>query len=143
MHIISKRKGWTAFNILRTGICMVLSIGLALTATVATNHIAINGFMDSAWQLPSITISYFLVLVLTHVPHPPTLGPGRSKRGRYEEVEGQKGFNESHALDHLEVGKDDHHPRLSDFEDRRGGYTSTNVDIPETRGFRDMRAWII
>ena len=90
MHIISKRRGWSPFNVFRTGVCIALSIGLSLITIVATNQDAVNSFMGSPWMLPTITLSYFTALVLTHLPHPRGFWLGHFGRGAYKEVEGQR-----------------------------------------------------
>ncbi|KAI0128964.1 hypothetical protein BJ170DRAFT_355338 [Xylariales sp. AK1849] len=136
MHVLSKRKGWTPFNIFRTAICIALSLGLALTALLTLNENYVETFMGSPWMLPTITISYFVVLILTHVPHPPSFGLGNFKRGAYEEVEEQTAFRKAYPLtdvsrDVRERG-DGHH--MAGFEDRRSGYTSTDIDMPVTPG---------
>ncbi|KAK7940990.1 uncharacterized protein PG986_013377 [Apiospora aurea] len=90
MHCISKQHGWTPFNIARTGVCVALALGLALTAAVATNEDAADTFMGSPWMLPTITLSYFAALVLTHLPHPRKFGLGRFGRGTYTEVDHER-----------------------------------------------------
>ncbi|KAK7924003.1 hypothetical protein PG985_006057 [Apiospora marii] len=86
MHIISKQRGWTPFNLFRTFICIALALGLALTTLVATNEDAVDTFMGSPWMLPIITLSYFTALVITHLPHPRRFGLGNFGRGAYKEV---------------------------------------------------------
>ncbi|ORY58214.1 uncharacterized protein BCR38DRAFT_461007 [Pseudomassariella vexata] len=87
MHIISKRKGWSPFNIIRTAICIVISVGLALVTTLATNADRPAGFIGSPWMLPTITLSYFAVLLLSHLPHPPVYTSGTRVKAMYMEVE--------------------------------------------------------
>lgn len=88
MHALSKNKGWTPFNILRTAICFVIAIGLSLTCIVTTNPAARVAFMSSPWMLPTITICYFAVLVLTHLPHP------KFGLGKYATKDEYRGMNE-------------------------------------------------
>lgn len=120
IHIISKRRGWTPFNIWRTAICIALSICLALLTAVASNTEAVLSkerqtmFVGSVMMLPTITIVYFLVLVLTHLPHPSSFCMGSFKRGAYSEVEA----NKDHSL-RLMSNKNRH---IADFENRRTGY---------------------
>lgn len=89
MHALSKNKGWTPFNILRTAICLVISIGLSLTCIVSTSPDARTNFMGSPWMLPTITLCYFCVLVLTHIPHP-RWGLGKYAKEDYREVSEHK-----------------------------------------------------
>ncbi|KAF3021630.1 hypothetical protein E8E14_014093 [Neopestalotiopsis sp. 37M] len=96
MHIISKRKGWTIFNVARTAVCLALATGLSLVPLLTRNEAYMETFMGSSWMLPSILLCYFTVLVLTHVPHPPVAGTvrrivgGGRQRGAYREVEEHK-----------------------------------------------------
>jgi len=74
---MSKRRGWTPFNIFRTAFCLSCGVGLSLTGLLVLNPDFVERFMGSAWMLPSITLVYFLCLVLTHLPHPTKFGLGR------------------------------------------------------------------
>lgn len=48
----------------------MIAVGLSLTSLVALNIDEVTRALMSPWQLPVITISYFMALVLTHVRHP-------------------------------------------------------------------------
>ncbi|KAI1342573.1 hypothetical protein F5Y15DRAFT_309226 [Xylariaceae sp. FL0016] len=93
MHIISKPRGWSPFNIARTAICIMMSIALSLLTIVGVVAVygdkevnVLEGFLGSVWMLPTITIAYFCILVITHIPHPPFwLG-----HTDYHEIEGLK-----------------------------------------------------
>ncbi|KAK8138327.1 hypothetical protein PG984_001707 [Apiospora sp. TS-2023a] len=100
MHIISKQRGWTPFNLFRTAICIALALGLALTTLVATNEVAVDTFMGSPWMLPTITLSYFTALVLTHLPHPRRFGLGKYGRGTYKEVHERQHGSDDMPLKH-------------------------------------------
>ncbi|KAI0172162.1 bacterial low temperature requirement A protein-domain-containing protein [Hypoxylon sp. FL1284] len=131
MHVISKRKGWSPFNIFRTVVCIAIAIVLALLTIIASNQDAFfrqesyTTFIGSPWMLPTITLCYFFVLVLTHLPHPSAswctghLREGRRRRG-YKEVEEQRDAREAHLLGEMAR----QNPRVDDFEDRRTGYAS-------------------
>ncbi|KAI1097610.1 hypothetical protein F4804DRAFT_159422 [Jackrogersella minutella] len=125
MHVISKRKGWSPFNIFRTAVCLCISTALALLSIIAANQNAVlenarnTAFVGSSWMLPTITIGYFLVLVLTHLPHPSGFCMGHFREGpNYKEVEEAKDPKESHAL----TGRPKRNQHVADFEDRRTGY---------------------
>ncbi|KXJ91889.1 hypothetical protein Micbo1qcDRAFT_161921 [Microdochium bolleyi] len=77
MHIMSKRKGWVPFNIGRTAVCIFAGTGLSLTGLLVLNDDAVDDFMGSAWMLPTITMMYFLILLMTHLPHPTRFGVGK------------------------------------------------------------------
>ncbi|KAK7741961.1 hypothetical protein SLS62_010856, partial [Diatrype stigma] len=92
MHALSKHAGWTPFNIARTAVCVLIAIGLSLTCILSTSPAALSAFLNSPWILPTITISYFVVLVLTHIPHPPRFGLGAHGAAKeYREVEHKGG----------------------------------------------------
>ncbi|XXG98874.1 hypothetical protein Hte_005204 [Hypoxylon texense] len=148
MHVISKRRGWTPFNIFRTVVCIVTSIVLALLTVIASNEDAVfrdenyTSFIGSVWMLPTITISYFAVLVLTHLPHPSGWCMGHlRRRGSYKEVEAGGGrkeaAHESHVL--TEMAKRNHH--IEDYEDRRTGYSpvDSGVRSPPLAGYEEHR----
>ncbi|KAI1776616.1 hypothetical protein F4818DRAFT_354516 [Hypoxylon cercidicola] len=143
MHVISKRKGWTPFNIFRTVICIAVSIVLALLTIIASNEDAVfrdehyTSFIGSVWMLPTITLCYFGVLILTHIPHPSGWCMGHLKRGTYKEVEAPRDTRESHVL--TGMAKGNHH--IADYEDRRTGYTSANngVQSPPLAGYVERR----
>ena len=48
----------------------MIAVGLSLTSLVGLNIDEVTKALMSPWQLPVITISYFMALVLTHVRHP-------------------------------------------------------------------------
>ncbi|KAI1842218.1 hypothetical protein JX266_011626 [Neoarthrinium moseri] len=85
LHILTKRHGWSMFNILRTLVITAVAISLAF-ASIAGRKGHETEFVGSPWMLPSITICYFGVLVLTHIPHPPILFWKRKYAG-YNNVE--------------------------------------------------------
>ncbi|CAG9941691.1 unnamed protein product [Clonostachys rosea f. rosea IK726] len=70
LHLISKRKGWTIFNIARTSAVVTIGVGLCLVALINTNETGLDNFTQTPWQLPIIVICFFTVLVLTHMPTP-------------------------------------------------------------------------
>ncbi|KAI1460386.1 hypothetical protein F4805DRAFT_417368 [Annulohypoxylon moriforme] len=130
MHVISKRKGWSPFNIFRTAICISISIILALLTIIAANQEAVlenasnTAFVGSRWMLPTITISYFIVLVLTHLPHPSGFCMGHFRKRNYDEVEEAKGARGNHSLDGVRGSRG-----IADFEDRRTGYMGAGPDM--------------
>ncbi|KAH7157320.1 bacterial low temperature requirement A protein-domain-containing protein [Dactylonectria estremocensis] len=79
MHLLSKRRGWTLFNRFRVAVVFAIGIGLGLVALVGTNAEYTANFLLTPWQLPTIAICYFVVLILTHLPHPPRIFLKRSE----------------------------------------------------------------
>ncbi|KAI1073939.1 hypothetical protein F5B20DRAFT_474933 [Whalleya microplaca] len=145
MHAISKRKGWSPFNIFRTAFCLLIAVGLGLLTTIASKSDAVlhdqgaARFIGSTWMLPTITICYFVVLIMTHFPHPSRFGLGNFKKGAYTEVEKQNDAKETRPLRrvsrHLDHESSTRH-HVADFENRRTGYspveddTTTSPPIP-------------
>lgn len=63
----------------RTAIVFCIGLGLSLVSLVGTNNLHTVNFLKTPWQLPMITIAYFIVLILTHLPHPPRIFIKRSE----------------------------------------------------------------
>ncbi|KAI1470912.1 uncharacterized protein F4812DRAFT_419442 [Daldinia caldariorum] len=144
MHIISKRRGWTPFNIFRTAACISISIILALLTLVVVNQEAVfrgdrrTAFYGSSWMLPAITIGYFVVLVLTHLPHPTGFWMGNVDKGTYKTVNvprDPKGLQTPPP-----ILRNNHH--LMDYEDGRVGSSSGEYDTvsPPLPRYEDRRA---
>ncbi|KAK8055989.1 hypothetical protein PG993_001216 [Apiospora rasikravindrae] len=136
MHFISKQRGWTPFNIARTGVCVALALGPALITTVATNEDAVDTFMGSPWMLPTVTLSYFTALVITHLPHP-KFGLGKFGRGTYKEVDKrQKHDSESVPLKQvvtsIVVTRPSH--EYDPYESRTGVFMSAEGGMPPSPG---------
>ncbi|KAI1503799.1 hypothetical protein F5X99DRAFT_374463 [Biscogniauxia marginata] len=132
MHIISKRNGWSPFNIFRTAICIVISICLAVLSALASDQEAIwNGqgatsFIGSSWMLPTIAICYFVVLLITHLPHPSNFAGGH---GKYSEIEEAKDVKENHPLKNIPPGSEDRrNQRHVNFE-RTNTYASSIYSV--------------
>jgi hypothetical protein len=73
MHILSKKRGWTLFNMLRSAFTMAAGVVLGLITIMASDpwgEVYAN-FITTAWVLPIIVIVYFIVMIVTHLPHPP------------------------------------------------------------------------
>ncbi|VUC27326.1 unnamed protein product [Clonostachys rosea] len=79
MHLLSKQKGWSIFNMFRVGLVLLMGIGLGLVPVLHTNPTHLTTFLLTPWQLPAVTIVYFIVLILTHLPHPPRIYIKRSE----------------------------------------------------------------
>ncbi|QYS96798.1 hypothetical protein H0G86_004037 [Trichoderma simmonsii] len=77
LHVVSQQHGWSIFNILRALITVGMGLGLALTSLLTFNQDALANFLPTPWPLPTITICYFAVLVLSHIPEPKQLFPKR------------------------------------------------------------------
>ncbi|KAI8965558.1 hypothetical protein F5Y11DRAFT_294853 [Daldinia sp. FL1419] len=131
MHIISKRRGWTPFNIFRTLACISISIVLALLTLIVADQNAVfkgdrrTAFYGSSWMLPTITISYFVALVLTHLPHPSGFCMGSFGKGTYKAVRVPRDPKGMHTPP--PAPRNNHH--LMDYEDGRFESSSTEYDV--------------
>lgn len=66
LHAVSKLRGWTRFNIMRSVLIVLLGIGLGLVPIAIKNK-----SLDSPiWTLPLIFAVFMVVLMITHAPHP-------------------------------------------------------------------------
>ncbi|POS70246.1 hypothetical protein DHEL01_v211361 [Diaporthe helianthi] len=70
LHAASKREGWTPFNIIRSVFISVLGLALMFVTLLSTNTASLHSFFDTPWPLPMMTLTFVIVLFLTHVPHP-------------------------------------------------------------------------
>ena len=73
LYAISRTESWRPWNITRFAVTTALGLGLCLTTLVSTNVDAATAFEISPWLLPTLCLTYFTVLVLNHLPHPPPL----------------------------------------------------------------------
>ncbi|KAK7216422.1 hypothetical protein V2G26_004425 [Clonostachys chloroleuca] len=103
MHLLSKQKGWSIFNMFRVIVVFLMGIGLGLVPVLHTNVKHLSTFLLTPWQLPAVTIVYFIVLIITHLPHPPRI---YIKRSEIQDIEmSQKpGMEPSRAPNHQAQG---------------------------------------
>ncbi|KAK3994422.1 hypothetical protein QBC44DRAFT_357302 [Cladorrhinum sp. PSN332] len=73
LFILSRTRGWTPFNYVRKGINFILGLGLCLVPLVGLNPDKAREFNQTPWPLPTICLTFFFILVLNHLPHPPPL----------------------------------------------------------------------
>lgn len=67
------KKNWTPFIIIRTVVFFLMGLGLSLVSLVLTNEDSGLNYLATPWLLPTICIVFSVVLILTHLPHPPPL----------------------------------------------------------------------
>lgn len=79
LHGVSKRQGWTVFNILRSVVIGLMGIGLCLVTLLAKGKP--NKLAETPWPLPLMCIIFAVVLIVTYIPHPNPLTVERIKRG--------------------------------------------------------------
>lgn len=84
MALVSKRRGWSVFNISRTAFVFTIGLGLCLVSLINTNHDKTDYFLTTPWPLPTIMLCFLAVLIITHLPHPPRIS---FKRAPYHDVE--------------------------------------------------------
>lgn len=73
MAIVSKRRGWSIFNLFRTGFVFAIGVSLCLISLISLNPDSTAAFLETPWPLPTILICFLTVLVVTHLPHPPRI----------------------------------------------------------------------
>ncbi|KAF5673805.1 bacterial low temperature requirement a [Fusarium heterosporum] len=73
LAIISRTRPWSKWAIIRHTIFTLLGVGTSLIACLRYNEDQAANFQVSAWMLPTITLVWVIVLVLTHVRNPPPL----------------------------------------------------------------------
>jgi hypothetical protein len=82
LHGVSKREGWTIFNIMRSVVIGLLGVGLCLVTLLATGKT--NVLAETPWPLPLMCIVFTIVLIVTYIPHPKPLIVERLRRGAQE-----------------------------------------------------------
>ena len=133
MAIVSKRRGWSLFNMFRTALVFSIGIGLSLVSLISLNPKLAANFLTTPWPLPTITICFFTVLIITHLPHPPRIVLRRSE---FRDVELGKVSGEAKRDEPSENPEDyvrpEHYGRDHEVEDRRnpGGFENLHVHIP-------------
>lgn len=71
---VAKRyRSWTPYVVFRTVLFLLIGLGLALVELIMRNGTEADNYLSSPWLLPTICIVFFIVLVITHLPHPPPL----------------------------------------------------------------------
>jgi hypothetical protein len=73
LSIISRTRPWSKWAITRHTIFALLGMGTSLVACLRYNQEQANKFQVSAWMLPTITLVWVVVLVMTHIRNPPPL----------------------------------------------------------------------
>lgn len=73
LFIISRSRKWTPFNYVRKGINFLVGIGLCLVPLITTNPETMSTFTLTPWPLPTIVLTFFVILVINHLPHPPPM----------------------------------------------------------------------
>jgi hypothetical protein len=69
--VISRTKRWTFFNAFRTSLNFIIGLALCLTTIITLNSDIVMRFRDTPWILPTICLTFFFILILNHLPHPP------------------------------------------------------------------------
>jgi cell division protein FtsW (lipid II flippase) len=73
LSIISRTRPWSKWAIIRHAIFTLLGVGTSLVACLRYNEEQATKFQLSAWMLPTITLVWVVVLVMTHIRNPPPL----------------------------------------------------------------------
>ncbi|KAM5348005.1 hypothetical protein ACJ41O_007829 [Fusarium nematophilum] len=73
LTIISRTTSWSKWSIVRTIIFTLFGLGMSLVALISYNAERSATFRTSPWMLPTITLVWAIVLLLTHIRNPPPL----------------------------------------------------------------------
>lgn len=73
LTIISRVNPWKRWHAIRTVIYLVLALGVGLVAILYYHPAKAETYLFSPWVLPTITLVWVVVLVLTHIHNPPPL----------------------------------------------------------------------
>ncbi|WKT45791.1 Low temperature requirement A [Fusarium oxysporum f. sp. vasinfectum] len=73
LAVISRTKPWSKWAITRHIIFILLGLGTSLVALIRYSETRSTEYQQSSWMLPTITIVWLVVLVLTHIRNPPPL----------------------------------------------------------------------
>ncbi|KAJ3518317.1 hypothetical protein NM208_g14559 [Fusarium decemcellulare] len=73
LAVISRTTPWTKWSIARNVIFTLLGVGMSLVALLNYNANDAVAFQTSAWMLPTITLVWLVILILTHIRNPPPL----------------------------------------------------------------------
>ncbi|KAM0225389.1 hypothetical protein ACHAPA_000753 [Fusarium lateritium] len=73
LSVISRTRPWSKWAIIRHSIFALLGVGTSLVACLRYNEEQATEFQVSAWMLPTITLVWVVVLVITHIRNPPPL----------------------------------------------------------------------
>lgn len=65
--------GWPTLNILRATFTVGIGPGLALIGLLPFNQGALSNFLLTSWPLPTITVCYFVILIISHLTEPKQL----------------------------------------------------------------------
>ena len=84
LFIVSRTKKFTLFNYVRIGLNMLLALGLCLVTLLGLNENDMDAYNNTPWIMPTICLTFFIVLVVNHLPHPSRFSFFRS-RGRHSD----------------------------------------------------------
>ncbi|KAF9772040.1 hypothetical protein IL306_010303 [Fusarium sp. DS 682] len=73
LAVISRTKPWSKWAFTRHIIFILLGLGTSLVALIRYSQTRSAEYQQSSWMIPTITIVWLVVLVLTHIRNPPPL----------------------------------------------------------------------
>jgi hypothetical protein len=97
LYIVSRMgKGrWGLWSYIKITLIFLFGLGLALIPLLVINPDTAANYYSTPWIIPTMLLTYFIVLVLSHVPHPPAMFVGRNRMARSSADEG--GMPHMHA----------------------------------------------
>jgi len=75
LHAVSKKEGWTGFNIFRSALVAATGVSMGLVPLVIRDQ----ALFSSAWAVPVTAVLLMLVLLITHIPIPRGVGRNLSR----------------------------------------------------------------
>lgn len=81
MFALARKQGWMPFVIFRTTLFGLMGLGLALVELISKNEERAMNYLGTPMLLPTICVVFFVVLLLSHLPHPPSFLSRRKNSG--------------------------------------------------------------
>ncbi|KAF4335948.1 bacterial low temperature requirement a [Fusarium beomiforme] len=112
LAIISRTKPWSKWAVTRHIIFTLLGLGTSLVALIRYSETRSAEYQQSSWMIPTITIVWLVVLVLTHIRNPPPLffkgsqpfwGKRKSNEPSYDYVMPAEGQTAYKGASHTQV----------------------------------------
>ena len=137
LFIISRMKRWSPFNIFRAVLNFLIGLGLALVSLIQLNDDDASQYQSTPWILPTLCLTFFVVLVINHLPKPPPLFFKRKIRSskpegtvllggpQYGHQQGPPKMQDQHLPTNTEYHNGQHLPATTQYYNDQNLPTST------------------
>ncbi|KAH8892634.1 hypothetical protein GQ53DRAFT_781293 [Thozetella sp. PMI_491] len=71
LFVVSRTEVWRPWHYIRTAINILMGIGLCLVSLVLKNTDMAANYGPTPWVLPTACLTFFVMLIFNHLPHPP------------------------------------------------------------------------